>query len=77
MKLSSLFPFPKGKGVRGIGRHAPDETFRFPFPLGKRLLPTIWFPFPLGKGLGVRLLAIVRHARAIPHPVLLSRRERG
>jgi hypothetical protein len=26
-------------------------TIQFPFPLGKRLHPTIRFPFPLGKGL--------------------------
>jgi hypothetical protein len=48
----------------------------FPFPLGKRLLPTIRFPFPLWEGEGVRFFSPLcgsawvyrRHAQAFGGP---------
>ncbi len=49
-----------------------DLVRLFPFPRGKRLLPTILFPFPLGKGLGVRFLWIICDAHVVAAIIVSS-----
>jgi hypothetical protein len=48
------------------------KSIRFPFPLGKRLLPIIRFPFPLGKGLGVRFLVLLAKLVSIEYGHIIA-----